>query len=128
MIRFAVLGAAAALAVSAKYIGALVVPFAFVPAFQLREKGCHRVLILSAALFAVLLVINFPIFASLDSFLGGLGREVDFVLHGHKGLTIAYDFRRVASGRGILSFGFCWASTMSGSSRLAAASIRRNGC
>jgi Dolichyl-phosphate-mannose-protein mannosyltransferase len=94
MTRFAVLGAAAALAVSAKYIGALVVPFAFVPAFQLREKACHRVLILSAALFAVLLVINFPIFASLDSFLGGLGREVDFVLHGHKGLTrsVPHDF------------------------------------
>jgi hypothetical protein len=38
MARFAVLGAAVALAVSGKYVGAVVVPLAFVPVFQLREE------------------------------------------------------------------------------------------
>ncbi len=85
--RFAVLGAAAALAVSGKYIGALVVPLAFVPVFRLQEERRRNALVLSAAFVAVLLVVNFPIFASLGSFSGSLGREVDFTLHGHKGLT-----------------------------------------
>ena len=85
--RFAALGAAAALAVSAKYIGALVVPLAFVPVFRLREERGPKALVLSAAFIAVLLVINFPILASMDSFSRGVGRELDFSLHGQEGLT-----------------------------------------
>jgi hypothetical protein len=87
MTRFAVVGAAAGLAVSGKYIGALVVPLAFVPVFLLREGRRDRMLVLSAAFLAVLLAVNFPIFATLDGFARGLAREVDFTLHGHKGLT-----------------------------------------
>jgi Dolichyl-phosphate-mannose-protein mannosyltransferase len=45
MARFAVLGAAAALAVSGKYIGALVVPLAFVPVFRLREERRRNALV-----------------------------------------------------------------------------------
>ena len=87
MTRFAVLGAAAALAVSGKYIGALVVPLAFLPFFWFREERGRNALVLFAVFLAVLLVVNFPIFRSLSDFSEGLGREVDFTLHGHKGLT-----------------------------------------
>jgi hypothetical protein len=87
MARFTVLGAAAALAMSGKYVGALVVPLAFVPVFGLQEERGRKALVLSATFVAVLLFINFPIFTSLDSFLGSLGREVDFTVHGQQGLT-----------------------------------------
>jgi hypothetical protein len=87
MARFGVLGAAAALALSGKYVGALVVPLAFVPVFLLQEERRRKALVLFAAFIAVLLLVNFPIFTSLGSFLGSIGREVDFTVHGHKGLT-----------------------------------------
>jgi hypothetical protein len=87
MARFAVLGAAGALALSGKYAGALVVPLAFVPVFGLREERRRKALALSAAFVVVLLFVNFPIFTSLGSFLGSLGREVDFTVHGEAGLS-----------------------------------------
>ena len=87
MARFGVLGAAAALASSGKYIGALVVPLALVPLCALHEQRGRKALVLFAAFLAVLLFVNFPIFASLSSFLGGIGREIDFTVHGQNGLT-----------------------------------------
>ena len=87
MARFAVLGAAGALALSGKYAGALFVPLAFVPLFGLREERRRKALALSVAFVLVLLCVNFPIFTSLGSFLGNLGREVDFAVHGEAGLT-----------------------------------------
>ena len=87
MARFAVLGAAAALAMSGKYVGALVVPITFVPVFGLQEERGRKALVLLAAFVVVLLFVNFPIFASLESFLGSLGREINFSVHGQKDLT-----------------------------------------
>jgi Dolichyl-phosphate-mannose-protein mannosyltransferase len=87
MARFAVLGAAAALAMSGKYVGALVVPLAFVPVFGLQEERGRKALVLLAAFVVVLLFVNFPIFASLESFLASLGREIVFSVHGQKDLT-----------------------------------------
>jgi hypothetical protein len=91
--RFAVLGAAAAAALSAKYAGALVVPIAFLPVFWLRDERARKALALSSTFVAVLLLVNYPIFTSVSSFLGNFGREVDFSVHGEAGLT-----RRVPHG------------------------------
>ncbi len=85
--RFAFLGVAAALAVSGKYIGALVLPLALAPVFWFPEKRSRNLAVLSVAFSGVLVAVNFPIFASLGHFSGSLGREVDFTVHGHKGLT-----------------------------------------
>ena len=57
------------------------------PVFRLGEERRRNAVVLSAAFIAVLLVVNFPIFASLHSFSGSLGREINFTVHGHNGLT-----------------------------------------
>lgn len=94
IVRFALLGAAAALAVSAKYAGAIVVPIAFVPLFWLREERGRKALALCTAFVVAVVLVNFPIFfTSLSSLLGNVGREVDFTVHGEAGLT-----RRVPHG------------------------------
>ena len=71
IVRFVLLGAAAALALSAKYAGAMVVPLAFVPLFWLREERGRKALALCTAFVVVVLLVNFPIFfTSLSSLLG----------------------------------------------------------
>lgn len=85
---FVVLGAACALAVSGKYVGALVLvfPLAMVitekPGLRLRACG-----FVTLGFFAVLLAINFPMLGALNEFWTNLGREVGFVVGGHKGMT-----------------------------------------
>jgi hypothetical protein len=85
--RFALLGAAAALAVSAKYIGVLVLPLAGAPIFWFPENSRRNAFIVGAVCGLALLAINFPMLGSLTEFSEHLQREVDFTIHGHKGLT-----------------------------------------
>ncbi len=85
---FALLGASCALAVSGKYLGALVLVFPL--ALVIAQKPGHRLrasLITALGFLVVLVAINFPMLGSLKEFSANLGREVGFVVGGHKGLT-----------------------------------------
>jgi len=85
--RFAWLGAGCALAVSGKYIGVVVLPLALLPVFFQHGPRGRSLAILALTFLGVLLAINHSMLSSLGDFTGNLGREVDFAVHGHKGLT-----------------------------------------
>lgn len=85
---FALLGASCALAVSGKYLGALVLVFPL--ALVITQKPGHRLragIFASIGFLAVLVAINFPMLTSLNEFFANLGREMNFAVGGHKGLT-----------------------------------------
>ncbi len=98
----ALLGLGTGLAISGKYVGALVVPFALTAIFISRGKpasprasgdapaSAHRRtmlpvwLVATAATFAL---ANLPIFLNPTAFAAGFDRELEFAVHGHKGIT-----------------------------------------
>ncbi len=85
---FAMLGASSALAVSGKYVGALVLVFPLALAISQPPGQRLRAGVIAGLGFAaVLIAINFPMLGALKEFSTNLGREVGFVVGGHKGLT-----------------------------------------
>ncbi len=85
---FVILGASCALAISGKYVGALVLVFPV--ALVITQKPGHRLRACGLAglgFAAVFLAINYPMLGSLKEFSANLGREVNFVVGGHKGMT-----------------------------------------
>lgn len=86
--RAAWLGVATGVAVSGKYLGAVVIPLG-VAIILLRAD---RSRILKFALFllcaaAVFLAVNFPAFGNANGFAAGFEREIGFAVSGHKGIT-----------------------------------------
>lgn len=81
---FILLGVGAALAISGKYIGALVLPVAALVLW--RSGGWRGTVAFLAAFLVVALVINFPMLSSFSSLTGNVSREMDYAVHGHKGL------------------------------------------
>ncbi len=85
--RAAVLGAAVALAISGKYIGAFMLGAALpllwlAPGARWRSAACFI-----AAMGCVLIVVNLPLLLNLDAFEKSLGREMSLVVHGQRGVT-----------------------------------------
>jgi hypothetical protein len=83
------LGAALGLAISGKYLGALVAPMAFVLIWLRRDRssaGAGSALCL-AGMLAVIAIANLPILLNPGGFADGFEREVDFAVLGHKGIT-----------------------------------------
>jgi len=85
--RFLLLGGAAALAISGKYIGALVLPVAFLPIFAHRARWACWLGCFVAGLFLILAAINYPMAGEFAKFTSNVEREMDYAAHGHKGLT-----------------------------------------
>ena len=84
----ALLGISCALAISGKYVGVGVIVFAVV-AF-LRAPGERRqqhVVWWGVGLFATLVLINAPLLADLHASRASFDRELESVLHGHRGMT-----------------------------------------
>ena len=79
------LGAACALAISGKYIGAVVL-LATGPAL-LKAPGKYRRAAFSAGLIIVLLIVNWPLISDFDTFRSAFARETTFVVEGQKGST-----------------------------------------
>ena len=79
------LGAATALAISGKYIGAVVL-VATAPTLA-RARGRYRSVAFFAGLAAVLLAVNWPLIADFDTFQKSLARETEYVIEGQKGST-----------------------------------------
>jgi hypothetical protein len=80
----AFLGAACAIAVSAKYIGVIGLLFAVPVVIRARGRGWGAFL---AAFALVLGVANLPIFANWETFVASFGRETDLVVKGQGGAT-----------------------------------------
>ncbi len=85
-IRWAALGAGCALAISGKYLGALTLMLPVAALFLTGKSWRNAGWCLGAGLI-VLLAVNLPILGSLGEFSSNLGREMDYAVSGHKGLT-----------------------------------------
>jgi hypothetical protein len=83
-------GAACGVAISGKYAGALLLPFA-IAVLVLETSGARRrlaiVSLFIATLLAVALAVNWPLLEARAVFESSLGREVEFVVKGSKGMT-----------------------------------------
>ena len=81
----ALLGGACALAISGKYIGAIVL-LATGPTLLKAGGGTRRVAFF-AGLIIVLLAVNWPLVSDFDTFRASFARETTFVVEGQKGST-----------------------------------------
>ena len=81
----ALMGAASALAISGKYIGAIVL-LATGPTLMKAGGGKRRVAFF-AGLIVVLLAVNWPLIADFQTFQTSFERETTFVVEGQKGST-----------------------------------------
>lgn len=79
------LGAACALAISGKYIGAVVL-LATGPTL-VKTQGKYRRATFFAGLILVLLIVNWPLISDFDTFQSAFTRETTFVVEGQKGST-----------------------------------------
>jgi hypothetical protein len=84
--RWAALGAACALAVSGKYLGAL--SLLLLPACLVLVGKSRRAAWWSLPAFLLVFgLVNFPMLGAFGEFSANLGREMDYAVSGHKGLT-----------------------------------------
>ncbi|MGC1480605.1 MAG: glycosyltransferase family 39 protein [Chthoniobacterales bacterium] len=90
-LRATFLGIGVGLAISGKYVGVLVTPVALA-AIVLHRRRLRPFLALAIVLGAALVTFalaNLPIVLNPAGFAGGFERELDFAVHGHKGITRA---------------------------------------
>lgn len=83
------LGAALGLAISGKYVGAVVAPLAFwLIVLRRREtRVLPATALCIAGMLAVLALANLPVLANPSGFASGFTREAEFAALGHKGIT-----------------------------------------
>lgn len=85
--RAALLGAAVAVAISGKYVGVCVLAVALPVLWCAPGRKGSCVVSFGAALGVVLAVVNLPLLLQLGAFGRSFGREMQFVVHGQRGLT-----------------------------------------
>jgi hypothetical protein len=84
--RAMALGAALGLAISGKYLGAVVAPLALA-LLWLRPRRLPAIALCLGAAAAVIAVVNLPVLLHPAGFAEGFTREVEFAALGHKGIT-----------------------------------------
>jgi len=85
--RAAWVGVACALAISGKYIGAVLLLVALPVIWIPRPHRGQRLLAFSAALALTLVVVNLPLLTNAATFRNSFRREMDFAVHGQRGMT-----------------------------------------
>ncbi|MGH8047064.1 MAG: ArnT family glycosyltransferase [Chthoniobacterales bacterium] len=80
------LGAALGLAISGKYLGAIVAPLAFA-LIWIRPRRLPAAGLCLAGALVVMALANLPVLLHPTDFAEGFSREVDFAVIGHKGIT-----------------------------------------
>lgn len=85
--RAALLGVACGLAVSGKYLGVVAIGLAIPVLWHERERRGARLGGFAAALVGTFVAINLPLLLHLATFRESLGREMEFVVKGQRGLT-----------------------------------------
>jgi len=83
----ALLGASVGLALSGKYVGGVAAPIALGFLLARRERPGLTIPLCLATAATVFAVINLPAFLHFGGFAEGFGRELDFAVRGHKGIT-----------------------------------------
>ena len=84
----AALGVASALATSGKYVGALALVFAVIAFLKAPgERSKRHVVWWAATLLITLAVVNAPLLADTETFQRSLNKEMDYVVHGQRGMT-----------------------------------------
>jgi hypothetical protein len=86
-VRALALGAALGLAVSGKYLGAVVAPLAFSLIWIKRDRPISATLLCLGGALLVMIVANLPILLQMSAFAEGFERELGFAVSGHKGIT-----------------------------------------
>ncbi len=84
-------GIACGVAISGKYIGAVMLPcaaivIALAPRATWKQRGLHGCIVLAAGLLFFALT-NLPLLTDLATFRASFGREMEFVVEGSKGMT-----------------------------------------
>ena len=85
--RAALLGAAVGVAISGKYIGVCMLAVALPVLWCAPGKKGRRTACFFGALAAVLVLVNLPLLLHLGAFENSLGREMESVVHGQRGMT-----------------------------------------
>lgn len=85
--RVALLGVACGLAVSGKYLGVVAFALALPVLYCAPERRPARFAVFAAAAVVTFCVVNLPLLLQLGTFQQSLGREMDFVVHGQRGMT-----------------------------------------
>jgi hypothetical protein len=87
--RALLMGIAVALAISGKYVGVVALGIAVPVLLRAPGRGDRKRqwICFAGALAATLLVVNLPLLLHLSAFRQSLGREMDFVVHGQRGVT-----------------------------------------
>ena len=85
--RVALLGVACGLAVSGKYLGVVAFALALPVLYYTPERRPARFGVFAAAAIATFCLVNLPLLLNLATFQESFGREMDFVVHGQRGMT-----------------------------------------
>jgi hypothetical protein len=85
--RVALLGAACGLAVSGKYLGVIAFALALPVLYYAPERRPARFGVFAAAAVATFCIVNLPLLLHLGTFQESFGREMEFVVHGQRGMT-----------------------------------------
>jgi hypothetical protein len=118
-LRAALVGMACAFCISGKYIGAILLLVALPAIWLPREARARRLFAFGSALVLTLLVVNLPLLTHAETFRKSFAREMDFVVHGQRGMTrrvphaqywnVFIDNTTPAIWLGFLAFGWsCW--------------------
>ncbi len=86
--RFILLGFSCAMAVSGKYVGVVILPLA-VWAVWAAPKNNRLVLglLVGLAFVVTFALVNYPMLIAAKEFFTNVGREMDYAVNGHKGIT-----------------------------------------
>jgi 4-amino-4-deoxy-L-arabinose transferase and related glycosyltransferases of PMT family len=86
-LRAAWLGVATGLAVSGKYVGAVMIPLAAVIILVRADRKWIHSAIFVACAAALFSAVNLPVLTNPEGFAAGFEREIGFAVSGHKGIT-----------------------------------------
>lgn len=87
-VQFALLGVGCAMAVSGKYLGVVVLPLAVWAIWAAPKNARVGLGLLALAAFvATFALVNYPMLIAAKEFFTNVGREMDFAVNGHKGIT-----------------------------------------
>src|SRR5260221_3394883 len=87
LLRAALLGIACGLAVSGKYLGVVSLALAVPVLWRLPERRGARLGVFAAAFVATFAILDLPLLLHLATFRASLGREMEFVVKGQRGMT-----------------------------------------
>jgi hypothetical protein len=87
LVRVTLLGIACGLAVSGKYLGVVALGLALPVLWRVPERRGVRLAVFAGAVIVTFALVNVPLLLHLGTFRESLGREMEFVVKGQRGMT-----------------------------------------